>query len=419
MFRNFQLFAFSLIVLTILGFSEARWANAQTQEKASTKAQVKKAWVKAGWEFEKSWTPATEEAEAKTWGEELAKAIAEDDIASAQGLIDFDVLNERSIDGITSQNFRKGFKGGADQGVRSLIAQFAADGTSYDFLGVKQTPFGPSPLMRMVDANGACNYYLWRLYKTPKNKLVGADIYIFLTGESFGDTMRRLVLLSAPKGEQTFFQKLVGAEKEMAKHQVKLMEMLGAVQAGDTDKILNTYASLPKSLKREKFLQITHLTTLANGSEDDYVEAIEEFKKIFPDDPSVDLVTLDLYYIKKQFEEMYQALDRIEKVTGPDAHLLTLRSAALMEEKKYDEASEVLEKAVKAEPKFENAYWNAIKVALAKKDLDSTNKLLKTIVETFGYNQFDFASDPMFAPFIGSEQQKDFEAFLKKKAAVK
>jgi len=402
--------ALIVVVLCTGVFTHA--VDAQT-DKPRTARQVEKQWERASWEFGNNWKAVSDPAEAKAWGDAVEAAFKSKDLRQVKQFVDFSAMHKRCVQGVTNEAFKEGFSVGIVTGTDNLLQQLAANEGSYVFRGVKNTEFGPCALMRMLDAGGGCNYHLWRLQKNSQGKVQGVDMYILLSGETFADTMRRITLLSVPKDDRTFFQKLSGAEQAIAKHQTQMLAMIQATQSGDSKAVLTAYDELPNKLKTEKSFMIMRMSAAMQVDEALYIETLEDYQKEYPGDASSALMGLDLFFLKKDYPKMYGALDVIEEVVGKDAHLGMLRAIALRDEGDLAKARKAIEVAVTAEPAMEAANWTLVELALEQKDFPAVTKSLKDIVTRFGYTEFAMKGNEAYVDYVKDPEYGKFQAYLK------
>jgi tetratricopeptide (TPR) repeat protein len=408
-----QKFVMVFAALAFVGAMPLGLAGQSIVEGPLDKKKVDQKWKRAAWEFDKAWSSVTDEEEAKAWGIAVDEAFKTKKLDQIKKFIDFKPMHGRCVAGITNESFKNGFSQGIVTGTDNLLKQLAGSGGSYVFRGVKNTNFGACALMRMLDANGGCNYHLWRLQKNAAGDVQGIDMYIFLSGETFADTMRRITLLSVPKDDRTFFQKLSGVEQSIAKHQQQMLKLFQATQAGDFEAILAAYDALPNKLKSEKSFMVMRMTAAMQADEAVYLETLEAFQKQYPGDVSAALMGLDLYFIKKQFPKMYDSLDVLTESVGEDAHLEMLRAIALNEEGKLQDAVKVIKHALTLEPKMEKANWTYVELELAQKDFPAVTNALKQIVQRFGYTEFAMEGNEAYAEYIKTPEHEKFQAYLK------
>jgi tetratricopeptide (TPR) repeat protein len=135
-----------------------------------------------------------------------------------------------------------------------------------------------------------------------------------------------------------------------------------------------------------------------------YEQAIQDFRKFFPDDPALDLVTVDSYDMQKQYGKARAAVDRVDRAVGGDPYLNLLRAQFYFVEKKYDEALQCARKAVAAESDLAPAYWVQVNVSLHKKDFDETTRLLGVLEQDLGIRIGKLTTIPEYADYVKSPQ---------------
>lgn len=375
--------------------------------------QVNQQWTKAGWEFDRGWKPVTDLEQARQWAKAVEKAMKGRDMKTIRSLLDFEPVLKRCAAGITNDAFRKGFIRGVRTGTDQLLAQLSSEKGSYIFRGVRNSEYGAGAIMRMLDGNGGCNYHLWRLQENDQGQVVGVDMYVYLSGESFGDTIRRLTLLSVPKDDRTFFQRLSGTESEITKNQAQMLKIVQGMQQQNFKMTLDGYNQLPPKLKKEKAFMVMRIMAALQVDEDLYVEALDDFQKVFPGDASADLAGIDLFFLKKEFDKMHEAIDRLENAVGRDGHLTMLRGLGYSQEGKMEAAEKALTEAIAIEPGLEGPYWSLVEFGLTNKKFAKVTGTLKKLSQQFGYNQFDLASNQVYAEYLKSAEYQQFKEYLK------
>lgn len=406
----FQLLSALIVLLLISG------ASGSSQESPVAPGQsenaLKQVWEQVGWEFEEGWKPVTDSEAVQKWASAFVQAIKDQNRDKLSELVEFEPLFRRCVSKIANEKFRIGFSSGAKNGGRQLLERLADPAGSYRFLGVHNSEFGPAAMMRMLDANGGCNYHLWRFQHDPLGDIKGVDIYIFLSGESFADTLQRMAMITAPQGKQGFLAKLTGKETVLAKHQGDLINLIHATQIQDFEGALDHYDRLPQQLQTEKAIMLMRILAAMRVTDAEYLLALKDYRKQFPDDASADLASIDYYFLNQQFQQMHEALSRLEKSVGRDAHLLLLHSVAFSGESKFDLARKSTEEAINLEPELESPYWTQVEICLRQQDYDAVNQTLILLTQRFGYREFDFAIEPIYDEYVKTPQHKAFLKYL-------
>jgi hypothetical protein len=401
-----------LLLLAVFAL-EAGPAQGQTIANAKPLSEISDYWKKSGWEFEKGWNAVDDVKAVEVWGKKFEQAIASGNIQSPLKMVDFDSSARRSSAGVSSKQFAAGLQRGMQDGLKNIFKQFQTEGTSYAYRGVKQTEFGPAVLMRLLDAGGGCNYHLWQMGRRPDGTLVAIDLYIFITGESFSDTMRRIAIISTPKDDRSFLQRLVGVEKEMANNQRAILELMQAAQKQDFQGILDSHKKLPEKIQNEKFFLIAKMGAASKIDDKEYFASLKALQKHYPNDASANLANIDLFFLQKKYDEMHTCINNLEKTVGKDAHLNMLRAVGFLAQEDASSAMKSIDESLAIEPNLETPYWTRIQIAIQQNNFDEVNVTLKQLVTRFGYNEFAFAGNELYKDYIKSEQHTSFQKFLK------
>src|SRR5262249_5321498 len=154
----------------------------------------------------------------------------------------------------------------------------------------------PRALFRMIGADGIFNYHDFMLTRFPDG--VGMkDAYIYVSGETFSQSLRRLFLPALARGEQGV--RLKGRDDDYVQGALKLGEVNQAVQQRQFARAAALYRGLPHKLQEDKCLQLAYmqwLRQLGENSEKDFLAAVEKFRKLYPDGAAVDFMSIDYYF---------------------------------------------------------------------------------------------------------------------------
>jgi tetratricopeptide (TPR) repeat protein len=176
------------------------------------------------------------------------------------------------------------------------------DGGSYRFLHLIRDHNTVSALFRVHSKEGI-NYHQMYL-SVHDGKPWISDIYIYLSGENISATLKNLFMLSFHSGNTD--EEATGLIK-------KLGELKDLTTSGQSDQALEIYNSFPDNWKHSKSVQLYHVMICARIGGESYTQAIDEYSSIFPDDPSLDLVTLDGLFLKGDYKGTLKAVNNLDK----------------------------------------------------------------------------------------------------------
>ena len=298
------------------------------------------------------------EAEAGQFTNTMIQAIRSNNPTAVANGIDLDALVSLSVKdlGISDANLRgftAGMKNSLSQstGLTAQLAASVANGGSCDLLRYVDVEGHKRARVRLVHANfSGVNYIDFVLGRNAAGQIIAQDMYIFYSGELLSQTVRRAAVQLAAHDNRSILEKLKGSEPEFLKHTDDIQHIAQALQSGDTAGAAQIYNSLPESLKQDKSLQLIHIRIAEKQSETQYSQALSDFRAAFPNDPASDLLAIDFYVLRKEYDKSLQAIDNLDRAVGGDPYLDTMRAFIYIIEKQYGPARQAAEKANQALP---------------------------------------------------------------------
>lgn len=361
--------------------------------------------------------PLTEN-DCKEFGEKLAKAVADEDKAAVKNLFRVNDLIERSVSdlGLTA-NEKKNLLAGAasyDQ-FGGQFLKVVKEGGSYSVLRVRVVDGRPRVIMRLIHSDGGVSYHEFSLVRYPDGQIATEDVYIYASGEPLSQTFRRFVLGFAAERNQSAIAKLSGEEQVLTKHIGDVVEMGTMVRNGQNKEALAAFRKLPAALQKNKMIQIIALHAAAGtGDDNEYLTEMERFRRDHPNDAAGDLNAIDYYLLKKDYDEMLKAIDRLDRSLGGDPYLEAMKANGLAEAGRFKEARASADKAIQDAPKLLQVYWVRTTVATMAKDHPDTLKCLKALVENVepGLGPDNLLADERFVEFVKTPQFDEFKKWL-------
>lgn len=307
-----------------------------------------------------------------------------------------------------------GFKAGVTEQFSigtQLVRELKAPGSSYKFLRLKRADDETRALFRLLTPGGL-NYHELTLRTTdPQPKVT--DIHVYITGESMSQTLRRAFLqqnMLAAKDRE--------AGQAYIREMEKVRQMSALAREGKAEEAMKVYDSLSQKTQGEKIVQVARVIAAVRLDPATYAKVLEDYRKRFKNDPTIDLVSVDAHLLRGDEKEAMAAIDRIDKAVGGDPYLDVMRGSFYVSQNKFDQAKSFGQKAVKAEPGLFQAYDTLLTVSLKQQDHPETARLLTVFEDKFGLNFGDgtFGNDPDFKPFTQSES---FKKWRQRKAGAK
>lgn len=355
------------------------------------------------WMSENNWSAVTE-AEAEAFGKKLEQTLSSGDTFDFSDMLNLQGILRYSANDIFSGKEMEGFIQGGMTAETELLRQMSGN-NSVKFLNTKPWENGQGIMIRVLEESGGCNFHHWYLAKDSNNKVICVDLYIYMAGQTLSETFRGLLLASLPHIKPSMMDRLSGKSKAFAEQGELLTEFFQLVKTGQGDRVDALFKQLPAELQKEKSIQIQRLVSLANVSDDSYLEAMEDYLAAFPNDPSCKLISLDMLVMKEEFPKASQSLDDLIEMIGEDAHLYALKANINKVDKKLDEAVTAARKAIAIEPGYEFAYWVLLEIFMEQQDFAACADTVQKMSEQFQVTPEQIVADEdWMIPFVESEE---------------
>jgi hypothetical protein len=359
------------------------------------------------------------EAQCRQWGMSLQKALRSGDFDRFNQLIDWNALLERAtvVSNSTAAlaerraDFIRGAVGslvGASDGFGPRIAEETKSG-SYTFLRVQLVDGHRQALFRMITGMGALNYHGYIFDGPTAGSLRAIDCYVFLTGEPLSATLHRSFLPLVAL-DQNGVDHVPAADKDVVTYASQLSDIAKLSRDKKYAEVLDAYKHLPPAMQKSKSTLALRLIAAQSVSEDQYLQAIDDFRKNYPNDAMIDLISLDGYLLRKSFDQALEALNHIDKAVGGDPYLKTMRAVVLNMQGKTDLAYRFAKEASADEPTLPNNHFFLINLALKRRDFATTLAELQTLESKCSARFKDLTTVPAYAEFVKSPQYQTWLA---------
>ncbi len=352
------------------------------------------------------------DAEAQQFGKTYIEALAKPNIPRAAQMIDWDALFERATEGdVANERWRRGFIEGAKRSGTSLVdtlAKVIASGGDLTVLGVRTVNGEKRVILRLLLPEGTLNYHEMVLVRDQTGFIRARDIYVYTSGEYFSETIQRLYLLAAAS-DPGVLERISGKKNAFVEALPDYKLMMEKVRAGDGKAAVALYRRLPEQLRKQKSVLLAYVSASSKiGDDAAYASAMDEMRATFPNDPGLDLMSIDSYLLKQKYDDALSAIDRVDKAVGGDPYLDVLRSNINLQRGDLVKAQAHAVSACDREPLLLGGWWSRVSVALARKDFAETARLLKHIRNEMGVQLSDLTKIPEYAEFVRSDAYRGF-----------
>jgi tetratricopeptide (TPR) repeat protein len=320
------------------------------------------AWVKIGTTTASTrhHAPGTPtDAECEELGRQLETNFAERDYDFYVNAIDFDSLLERSFSGLNGQKpdlkkvkeVKKGF-------YRTINDQMLRV-KSVKFLRLKQLDGEQGILLRLILNEGGLDY----LVSIPKYNRDGdlkiVDAFNYAEGIKLSELLKYSLIQILQKNDRTLARQLF-TNSDLVTYEPQWERMVTLNTQGKYTEALAIYDQLPASVQHEKVLLSEKILAAQTVDEHECLAAIELWRTLYPNDPFLDLASLNFYLGRRQHNKILECIDKLDKTIGGDPYLDWLRSFIFMKMDDFARTKKFATQAFNREPTLTEAGYCVI-----------------------------------------------------------
>jgi len=207
-----------------------------------------------------------------------------------------------------SRELIKGAIQGFQQGQygKAVVDAMGKDG-SYELIKQYEKDKKQHILFRLY-GQGGVNYHDYELVKRD-DAIRAADVFIYMSGENLSKTIADALQVTnenMPKEDMAKIEKLRNIKTLMAQ--------------GENEKALDIFNELPDQIKKEKAYQIIHIQLCSKLDNDKYIQALNEYRSLYPKDPNMYLMMIDAYVLQKDYPMAMTAVNKLDSLIDKDPY---------------------------------------------------------------------------------------------------
>ena len=215
------------------------------------------------------------------------------------------------------------------------------------------------------------------------------------------------------------FSKLVIGERAYVKDFPKLSNVTALINQGKMQEALAIIKGMAPETQKMKIILLNRLRAAQGSDEQEYSGVLEDFRKLYPKDPCLDLLLIDYYMLQKDFRQAVATIDQLDKSVGGDPYLNVVRASVSAASGDLTKAMQQVKRAVEQEPTLLPAYFAAVGISMKAENYDETLTLLKALDQKFSMKFNDLKTVPEYAGFVKSAQYPQWLEYLAQKGKPK
>ncbi|HEY8968423.1 MAG TPA: hypothetical protein VIM64_05010 [Puia sp.] len=155
---------------------------------------------------------------------------------------------------------------------------------------------------------GGVNYHDYELVKRD-DAIKAADVFIYISGENLSKTIADALQLTNQNMPKEDLAKI---------DKVKTIKSLMAQE--ENEKALKMFDELPDPIKKEKAYQLIHIQLCSKLDNDRYIQALNEYRSLFPKDPNMYLMMIDAYFLQKDYVMALNSVNKLDSLIDKDPY---------------------------------------------------------------------------------------------------
>lgn len=351
----------------------------------------------------------------EAFGRQLVEDIKSGDVKAVKKGFNTEELARRVLDGITlkkedADSLRRGILGAIAQVPGTIMENFST--ARLTFVRIHKVKGVPNALVRVDFGENGLNYMDMVLQKDHAGHVMIVDWTDYTRGTLYTDTFKQLLVPVLPQ-EGTILETLFGTGKLTKEEARQYTLMLKLSKAQDIKRWKKEYPLLPKKIGDNRALLISHVLLMSlSGDQDAYAKALKRLNQHYGKDPTLALTLLDHYFLSEDYAAAHRALKDLSKYTGGDAALDDLRAKVYIMEEKYKSAMKYAEKAVKADSRYDDAYFTLMDTSVYAGQYKKTVKAMERLKSEFGM-EFDptlLETTEGYEKFVASKEYLKWKA---------
>lgn len=172
----------------------------------------------------------------------------------------------------------------------------------------------------------------------------------------------------------------------------RLDQISKALEAGNPQAAYQYLKQLPQEFRTKRaVLLLEYRISLALQDMKHNFDVLKRLERHHPDHKGIKILLLDLYYIRKEYEKVYETIAALDAMVGGDPYLQEFRAGILREEGRMEEAYQAARASYEAGRRSENTLAMLLSTASNAGHLDQAMTAAQELRERYGYTSDQIA----------------------------
>ena len=232
---------------------------------------------------------------------------------------------------------------------------------------------GVHHLLYRLSGNTGLNYHDFELERY-RGKVYIADMYIYLSGENLSKTLSDLM-----EGTGDWNTK----QKKNFEDLDKIKQLYNSKRNKEAKEY---YDKLDPQFRNQRSVQLIYVMICSQLGEDTYLEALNNFSHLYPNDPNTNLLLIDASFLRQDYTQAGIYLERLDSLINKDPYLDYYRGLIVKSQGDISGATKYLERLYAFMPEFSGGVLELIANYLDRKKFDQAKEVISYYR---GHKKFD------------------------------
>ncbi len=292
---------------------------------------------------------------------------------------------------------------------RLLLQVVVNSGAHYDLVRAYFDEKEPHLIFRLFGDEGI-NYHDYLIRKI-KGEYKVIDIYVYLTGEYLSDTYKRIYLMG---GKEYFDSAQTAGMPELTMEDLtKLGTIRELYKQGEYKAADEVMQSVKEEVRNEKIFRLMDVQVKSNLDDNVYIKVMQDYRDAFPDDPSIDLISIDLFVYSENYQAAHQAVDNVNDRVGGDTFLDFYRGYVYYAAGDHAKAETALLKFTDNYPAFDDGPFYLLAIYIESERFEKAISVFQDLINDYGFTREDLISfaeeETDYVPLVNSEAYKTWK----------
>lgn len=316
------------------------------------------------------------EKEAREFAKQLQQSIEKKDGQFMDDAVDRDEIISRA--GLKSNSgareFGAGIRKAANMG--SKIVEALSKEGSYEMVKIYEKDSKQHMIFRLY-SDGSINYHDMEL-KRKKGDIKIADIFVYTSGENLSVTI---------KGIYDQFAGIIDKSNKTDSWISSLPDIRKKINAGEYQEAYDIYMNIPEEGRKAKAFRIVKVEICSGLDDEKHQQAIDELLAAFPDEANMQLILMDAYFMRKEYDKVMGAINAVDKMINKDPFLDYYRYLCYNVMENPVKAKEHLLLVTANYPAFADAQLELAATYLEENNPDSAKMVIKNFRQRKSFPQ--------------------------------